>query len=105
MSLPGISRIMDPRSMSLSTTARLSSLNACVLDYGAPRAFGVVSSHLKGRTAMSYKFGISILGGKYLSRRGEGGERWLGGPLRSPAVTLKDVDPKIVLISSPTVSI
>ncbi len=54
---------------------------------------------------MSYKFGISILGGKYLSRRGEGGEGWLGGPLRSPAVTLKDVDPKIDLIFSPTVSI
>ena len=44
---------------------------------------------------MSYKIGLSILYGKYPSRRGEGGEGWLGGPLRSPAVPLKDVDPKL----------
>ena len=31
--------------------------------------------------------------GKRHSRRGEGGVEWLGGPLWSPVVSLKDVDP------------
>jgi len=37
--------------------------------------------------------GSLSLRGKYLSRRGEGGEGWQGGPLWSPAVPRKRGDP------------
>ena len=40
--------------------------------------------------------------GKYLSRRGESGEEWLGGPLWSPAVPLKDTEPKRDVTTMPS---
>jgi hypothetical protein len=35
------------------------------------------------------------------SRRGKGGEEWLGGPLWSPAVPRKDVDPNVFYPTRP----
>jgi hypothetical protein len=53
-----------------------------------------VTQDVKGHNILP----LHPFGGNILSRRGEGGEGWLGGPLRSPAVPLNDVDPILRII-------
>jgi hypothetical protein len=45
------------------------------------------------------KYGSSSLRVNTLSRRGEGGVEWSSGPLWSPAVPLKDGEPKILAMN------
>src|SRR6266568_8288162 len=52
----------------------------------------VVVYHVTQQQTRMLHTDSSSFRGKYPSCRGEGGDEWLGGPLWSPAVPLKDID-------------